>query len=72
MVDNELVTAVLCSYEELLIGSTMRDLFEPLDDAQVALLLRARYRRLLALGYSWHQALRLAVGLESERISRSS
>jgi hypothetical protein len=64
VVDNELVTAVLCSYEELLIGSTKHDLFEPLDDAQVALILRARYRRLLALGYSWHQALRLAVGLE--------
>jgi hypothetical protein len=70
VVDNELVTAVLCSYEELLIGATMYELFEPPDDAQVALALRARYRRLLALGYSWHQALRLAVGLDPARVSR--
>jgi hypothetical protein len=61
------MTAVPCSYEELLnpkrTYATMHDLFEQLDEVQATLLLHSRYRRFLRLGYSWEQALLFAVGL---------
>ena len=63
------MTAVQCSYDELLDGreraDAMRDRVEALDEDQALVLVATRYGRYLSLGVDWECALLLAVDLDA-------